>query len=44
MIEAYFAQIEKNLQDFPSIRSYSLSKKLYNVKQGFLIKLNIDSQ
>lgn len=36
MIELYFAQLEKSFQDFPLISSYSLSKKLYNAKQGFI--------
>jgi len=36
MIDVYFAQIEKSIQDFPSIRSYTLSKKVYNIKQGFI--------
>jgi hypothetical protein len=40
MIEIYFAQLETQFQDFPLISSYSLSKKIYNAKQGF-IKGNI---
>ncbi|MEW6621110.1 MAG: DUF6516 family protein [bacterium] len=36
MIEAYFEYVEKTIQDFPNIRSYTLSKKVYNAKQGFI--------
>ncbi len=36
MIEAYFAQVEQALQAFPSIRSYTLRKKVYNSKQGYI--------
>ncbi len=36
MIEAYFLQIERVFQEFPNIRSLSLKKKLYNVKQGYV--------
>ena len=36
MIEAYFAQIESILRDFPDIRSYTLTKKVYNLKQGYI--------
>ncbi len=36
MIEAYFAELEKTLPGFPSIRFYTLNKKIYNVKQGFI--------
>jgi len=36
MIEAYFSELEKTLQDFPNICFYSLSKKIYNAKQGFI--------
>ncbi|MCD6335150.1 MAG: hypothetical protein J7M27_07455 [Candidatus Latescibacteria bacterium] len=36
MIEAYFAQIERILRDFPDVRSYTLRKKIYNIKQGFI--------
>jgi len=34
MIEEYFLQTEKVLQDFPNIRSYALNKKTYNNRQG----------
>jgi hypothetical protein len=36
MIEAYFAEIEIILQDFPNIRTYTLKKKVYNAKQGYI--------
>lgn len=36
MIEAYFERVEKTIQDFPNVRSYTLSKKVYNAKQGFI--------
>ena len=36
MIEAYFSQIEAILCEFPTIRSYTLRKKVYNIKQGFI--------
>ena len=34
MIQEYFSQIELILQDFPNIRSLSVTKKIYNAKQG----------
>ncbi len=36
MIETYFFQIEAILKEFPSIRFYTLRKKIYNINQGFL--------
>ena len=36
MIEAYFEYVEKTIQAFPHVRSYTLSKKVYNAKQGFI--------
>ncbi len=36
MIESYFAKVEQVLQAFPSIRSYTLKKKVYNSKQGYI--------
>lgn len=36
MIEAYFDKVEKTIQDFPNIRSYTLRKKVYSTKQGFI--------
>ncbi|MCQ3937100.1 MAG: hypothetical protein DPW18_08650 [Chloroflexi bacterium] len=34
MIEEYFLEFENILRDFPNIQSYSLSKKIYNNRQG----------
>jgi len=47
MIEAYFEHVEKTIQDFPDVRSYTLSKKVYNAKQGlsevrFCLKMTLD--
>jgi len=36
MIEAYFHQIEQTIREFPNIRFVSLTKKIYNVKQGYI--------
>ncbi len=36
MIDAYFTQLEQMLQTFPNIRSYTLKKKVYNIKQGYI--------
>jgi hypothetical protein len=36
MIEAYFDALERNLRDFPVIRSYTLTKKPYNIYQGYV--------
>lgn len=36
MITTYFVQIESVIQTFPNIRSYSLRKKIYNTKQGYI--------
>jgi len=36
MIEIYFSGLEKTLQDFPPIRFYTVNKKIYNAKQGFI--------
>lgn len=36
MIETYFYQIEAILNEFPTVRFYTLRKKIYNIKQGFL--------
>ncbi len=35
MIEGYFDALEKLLRDFPIIQSYTLTKKLYNIYQGY---------
>lgn len=36
MIESYFEETEKTLQRFPNIRSYTVHKKKYNARQGFI--------
>jgi hypothetical protein len=36
MIEGYFSQIERIIQEFPNIRSLSVRKKVYNAKQGYI--------
>jgi hypothetical protein len=36
MIEAYFSKLEDALRDFPAIRSYALTRKVYNLQQGFI--------
>lgn len=36
MIDAYFTQLEQILLTFPNIRSYTLKKKVYNIKQGYI--------
>ncbi len=36
MIETYFAQVEGFLQAFSHIRAYTLRKKVYNSKQGYI--------
>lgn len=36
MIEAYFESVEKTIRAFSHVWSYTLSKKVYNVKQGFI--------
>ena len=36
MIEEYFLQVEMVLQEFPTIRSYALNKKIYNSRQGII--------
>lgn len=36
MIGTYFTQLEQLLQQFPTIQSYTLTKKVYNIKQGFI--------
>ncbi len=35
-IEAYFSELEGVLREFPSIRSSTLTKKVYNLQQGFI--------
>ena len=36
MIETYFTQLEQIIQAFPSIRTYTLQKKIYGSKQGYI--------
>ncbi len=36
MIEAYFEQIEDVLREFVNIRSYTLTKRVYNRQQGYI--------
>lgn len=36
MIEEYYQRVENILREFPIIRSYSLSKKVYNNQQGMV--------
>lgn len=36
MIERYFDDLERLLRDFPIIQSYTLTKKLYNIYQGYV--------
>ena len=36
MIEKYFEEIESIISYFEKIRSYTLTKKIYNDKQGFI--------
>ncbi|MBF0468442.1 MAG: hypothetical protein HQK61_06100 [Desulfamplus sp.] len=36
MIEIYFFNLEAVIKEFPNVRSISLKKKIYNVKQGYI--------
>jgi hypothetical protein len=36
MIEEYFAQIEGIVKEFPNVRFVSLTKKIYNISQGYI--------
>lgn len=36
MIEEYFQWVENILREFPIIRAYALSKKIYNNQQGMI--------
>lgn len=36
MIEGYFAQLEKIIHEFPSVRSLTIRKKNYNTRQGYI--------
>lgn len=36
MIEEYFLQIERVIKAFPNVRFVSLTKKIYNISQGYI--------
>lgn len=36
MIEAYFEQTERVLREFTNIRSYTLTRRVYNRQQGYI--------
>ena len=36
MIEEYFVQIEGIIKEFPNVRFVSLTKKIYNISQGYI--------
>jgi hypothetical protein len=36
MIESYFSRLEKIIQGFPSISTYTITKKTYNSEQGVI--------
>ena len=36
MIEDYFVQLEEIIKDFPNIRFVSITKKIYNISQGYI--------
>jgi len=36
MIEYYFSELEQKLQLFKNIKTYKLTKKIYNSKQGHI--------
>ena len=36
MIDTYLIQLEQLFQQFPNIQTYTLTKKVYNTKQGFI--------
>lgn len=39
MIERYFDDLERLLRDFPVIQFYTLTRKLYNIYQGYVAGL-----
>jgi len=44
VIEDYFLQVENILRDFPAIQAYELTKKVYNIHQGYIGgKITFDS-
>jgi hypothetical protein len=36
MIEEYFVQLEGIIKEFPNVRFVSLTKKIYNILQGYI--------
>ena len=36
MIDTYFIQLEQLFQQFSNIQTYTITKKVYNTKQGFI--------
>jgi hypothetical protein len=36
MIENYFSELEKIIRQFPNVRFVSITKKIYNIKQGYI--------
>lgn len=36
MIEEYFIQLEGIIKEFPNVRFVSLTKKIYNISQGYI--------
>lgn len=36
MIEIYFSKLENLLLQFPNIRSYTVNKRIYNIRQGYI--------
>ncbi len=36
MIEEYFVQLEGIINEFPNVRFVSLTKKIYNISQGYI--------
>lgn len=36
MIEAYFEQVEGVLREFASLRAYTLTRRIYNLQQGYI--------
>ena len=36
MIEAYFEQVEGVLREFANLQAYTLTRKVYNLQQGYI--------
>lgn len=36
MIDSYFTEVEAVIRAFPTIRTYTLHKKVYNQRQGYI--------